>query len=45
MTPTVVVGKWKDKCEIVCLATKSIPEIVEVQTKRSVKKKPSTIMQ
>lgn len=41
----VVVGKWKDKRDVLFLTTKSVPEMVEVQTKRGPVKKPSTIVQ
>lgn len=41
----VVVGKWKNKQEVLFLTTKIVPKMVEVQTKRSSIKKPSTIMQ
>lgn len=41
----VIVGKWVDKRDVCFLTTKSIPEIIEVETKRGTKKKPSTIVE
>nr|CAI5863377.1 unnamed protein product [Callosobruchus analis] len=39
----VVVGKWKDKREVLFLTTEAVPKITDVQTKRGAVKKPSTI--
>nr|CAH7740619.1 unnamed protein product [Callosobruchus chinensis] len=39
----VVVGKWKDKREVLFLTTEAVPEMKDVQTKRGVTRKPSTI--
>ncbi|CAH1996558.1 unnamed protein product [Acanthoscelides obtectus] len=39
----VIVGKWRDKREVLFLTTKAVPEMTDVQTKRGVVKKPSTI--
>lgn len=41
----VVVGKWKDKRDVLFLTTNSVPEMVDIQTKRGKVKKPSTIVQ
>jgi hypothetical protein len=41
----VIVGKWKDKRDVIFLTTKSVPEMVEVQTRRGSIQKPSTIVQ
>lgn len=38
----VVVGKWKDKRDVLFLTTEAIPEMTDVQTKRGVVQKPST---
>lgn len=40
----VIVGKWKDRRDVLFLTTKSVPELIEVQTRRGVKRKPSTII-
>jgi hypothetical protein len=41
----VIVGKWKDKRDVLFLTTESVPELVEVQTKKGEVQKPSTIVQ
>nr|CAH7766694.1 unnamed protein product [Callosobruchus chinensis] len=41
----VVVGKWRDKRDVLFLTTKEVPTMVEVPTKRGPVKKPSTIAQ
>lgn len=40
----VIVGKWKDRRDVLFLTTKSVPELVDVQTRRGIKRKPSTII-
>ncbi|CAH1977065.1 unnamed protein product [Acanthoscelides obtectus] len=39
----VIVGKWRDKRQVLFLTTEAVPEMTDVQTKRGVVKKPSTI--
>lgn len=41
----VIVGKWKDKRDVLFLTTESVPEMVEVETKNGTVQKPSTIVQ
>jgi hypothetical protein len=40
----VLVGKWKDKRDVLFLTTIEIPRIIEVPTKRGIIYKPSTIV-
>lgn len=40
----VIVGKWKDKRDVLFLTTKAVPQMVEVPTKRGNVLKPSTIV-
>lgn len=41
----VIIGKWKDKREVLFLTTKSVPNMVPVTTKRGLEvQKPSTII-
>ncbi|XP_050502212.1 piggyBac transposable element-derived protein 4-like [Diabrotica virgifera virgifera] len=40
----VVIGKWKDKRDVLFLTTKDIPLMIDVQTKRGPVPKPSTIV-
>ncbi|KAJ8953498.1 hypothetical protein NQ318_023619 [Aromia moschata] len=40
----VIVGKWKDKRDVLFLATDAVPSMVDVETKRGVVQKPSTIV-
>lgn len=40
----VIVGKWKDKRDVLFLTTRAIPEMVEVPTKRGPVLKPSIIV-
>lgn len=39
----VIIGKWKDKRDVLFLTTESVPEMTNVQTKRGRVQKPSTI--
>lgn len=41
----VVVGKWKDKRDVLFLTTKEVPKMVAVETKRGPVTKPSTIVE
>nr|CAH7743691.1 unnamed protein product [Callosobruchus chinensis] len=41
----VVVGKWKDKRDVLFLTTRAVPEMIEVPTKRGSVLKPSTIVE
>lgn len=40
-----IVGKWMDKREVMFLTTKSVPVMSEVETRRGLIKKPSTILE
>lgn len=40
----VIVGKWKDKRDVLFLTTKEVPKMIEIQTKRGPVAKPSTIV-
>lgn len=40
----VIVGKWKDKRDVLFLTTRAVPEMVEVITKRGPVSKPSAIV-
>ncbi|XP_039275048.1 piggyBac transposable element-derived protein 4-like [Nilaparvata lugens] len=40
----VVIGKWKDKRDVLFLTTTEIPRMTEVQTKRGIIYKPTTIV-
>lgn len=39
----VIVGKWRDKREVLFLTTEAVPEMTNVRTKRGIVQKPSTI--
>lgn len=42
----IVVGKWKDKRDVLFLTTKNVPEMVEIEGFRGIKQtKPSTIVE
>lgn len=41
----VIVGKWRDKREVLFLTTKSVPEMQDVATRKGINKKPSTILE
>nr|CAI5837855.1 unnamed protein product [Callosobruchus analis] len=41
----VVIGKWKDKRDVLFLTTRAVPEVVEVPTKRGSVLKPPTIVE
>lgn len=40
----VIVGKWRDKRDVLFLTTKHKPELVDVNTKRGIVKKPNVIV-
>lgn len=41
---SIIIGKWKDKRDVMYLTTKLVPTLVETQTRTAIVRKPSTIL-